>query len=279
MAIYISQDLVLSEIVEAPVNPNNPLIGYHTILTTTGVAVSSEAFPYLGVNLANPRTDLYWQAGDTADQTITITNTDVVPLDYVGIARHNSLEAQNTIEIEGYTAVDEFDDPIWEVLIAEHMPASNDPLLYRFAKEIYLGIRIHFKANVVAPLAAVVYCGELLTLIRRIYVGHPPMTLNRKTRTQTGRSENGNFLGRVILSETMETNVSMKNVPPLWYREYMVPFVTVSQEQPFFWAWRPSTYPAEVGFAWLTADLTVDNQRPNGMMQFAMAMQGIGSIA
>ena len=67
----------------------------------------------------------------------------------------------------------------------------------------------------------------------------------------------------------------MLHLTPSWYRTNMVPFVEAGRETPFFFAWRPSSYPLEVGYAWLLNDPQMSNQLPNGMVQVELAMGGI----
>lgn len=274
--IIISSSLVLTATPSEILELNNPLIGYRTISTVASITASSETSEGPAVNLANPATHLYWQASDETDQTIEISNPDLSEIDYVGIARHNGRSAFSTIWIEGYTDVDGEEEPIWEVLIDEHIPGTGCPLIYRFEKAIYQGIRIHFDNNTVAPRAAVIFCGELLIMQRRLFVGHSPLPLNRQTAILTGVSESGNYLGRVVTNETRQSVASFQNITQGWYRQNIEPFAEVAMDRPFFWAWRPQDYPLEVGFAWLTQDIQPSNQLPNGMMQFELHIRGIG---
>jgi hypothetical protein len=121
----------------------------------------------------------------------------------------------------------------------------------------------------------VVYCGKLLVLQRRIYVGHTPGNYGRTSKVINAKSENGSFLGRIVLNEMTKTSVALENLTPDWYRTYFDPFVTAAREDPFFWAWRPSSYPAECGYAWLTNDPKPNNSLPNGMMQVSFEISGI----
>ena len=112
-------------------------------------------------------------------------------------------------------------------------------------------------------------------LQRRIYVGHTPIPYGRESRVTTGVSESGNFLGRIVLGESLETSVDLQNMTPAWYRAEMDPFIAASKEAPFFFAWRPDSYPRETGYAWMTNNPKPSNQRSNGMMQISLSMGGI----
>jgi hypothetical protein len=120
-----------------------------------------------------------------------------------------------------------------------------------------------------------VYAGKLLILQRRIYVGHSPITYAKKTRVATGRSENGQLLGRIVLSESSQTVVELPHLTPDWFRTYMTPFLDFAKEFPFFFAWRPSTYPNEVGYAWMLNDPAMTNQLGNGFVKTSLELGGI----
>ena len=110
---------------------------------------------------------------------------------------------------------------------------------------------------------------------RRIYVGHTPLTYAKKTKISTGRSESGQFLGRIVISELSQATVELDNMTPDWYRLYLQPFIDHAKTLPFFFAWRPLTYPNEVGYAWVMNDPALLNSRSNGMCKTTIEMGGI----
>jgi hypothetical protein len=184
----------------------------------------------------------------------------------MGLARHN---------LSGATvSVEEFDGSDWNEVFAEQVLGSNAPAIMRFSSTAASGFRLKIQNAAEEPEIAILYVGELLELQRRIYVGHTPITYGRQTTVQSGRSENGNYLGRVILQERLATSVQLENLTPNWYRETMEPFVISAKALPFFYSWRPTTYPDEVGFCWLTNDAVPVNQRANGMMSISLELGG-----
>jgi hypothetical protein len=90
-------------------------------------------------------------------------------------------------------------------------------------------------------------------------------------------SEAGNFLGRILVGESRKTSVTLSNLSPVWYRNNMDPFISAAKTTPFFYAWRPASYPAETGYAWLTADAAPANQSPNGFMSVTLPIGGVAS--
>jgi hypothetical protein len=278
MSVVIAQNLVLGDIVSGGgvINANNPLIGYQQLATTGNISATTEAAGFPASFLVNPSTNLRWEgviASPAADEYITLDLNTEELVDYIGIARHNFFSAQIPVSIE---TLDEGSPESWTEIISSVIPPNDGPLLFRFAPQGITSIRIRMQPGNAAPTAAVVYAGKLLVLQRRLYVGHTPINMGRNTKVSNQRSESGNFLGRIILSETTSTQFTLKNLTPVWYRAYIEPFLAGrGREDAFFFAWRPSDYPYEIGYCWLTSDATPQNDLTNGMMSISFDVAGI----
>lgn len=273
----ISQSLVITAGVDG-LNADNPIIGYRTLVTTANIDATSSDAAFPVINLANPATHLLWKAeGPTplADQYLTVTLDTPDQIDYLAVAAHNFGSGLMTVSVEGNTE----DPEDWFELVAEHLLTSDGPIIFRFTAQSLLGIRLRIQPSAadpaLIPQAAVLYAGLLLTLQRRIYVGHTPMPYGRQLQLANLKSISGAFLGRIVLGQTRRTGISLQNITAAWYRSYLDPFLIAAQENPFFFAWRPGTYPQEGGFAWLDGDPDVSNMRSNGMMQVSMKLEGV----
>jgi len=275
MSIIISSNYVITDTASGggTITGDNPVIGYRNIVTTSNISSTSEETGFPVTNLANPSTNLRWQGVDgVEDEYISINNADVEDIDYIAIAKHNLGSEQIPISIEYQ---DTSMSPDWDELVQDVLLADDGPALFRLPEAAYTGLRIRLQPGNAAPRIAVLYVGELLVLQRRIYVGHTPITYGRQTKVINARSESGNFLGRIVTGQKTMTAVQMKNLTPDWYRANMEPFFLVAQETPFFFAWRPESYPNEVGYGWLTNDPQPKNQLPNGMMEIEFQMSGV----
>lgn len=266
--IVISSSVVLAQAGEA-INANNPRIGYHNVVTATNISADEEADDEPVRNLGNPATYLAWRGETTSEQAVTITLSEAQSVNYFAIAKHNLGSTGATIAFE-YS--DDGED--WTT-VETIEPSSDYALIVEFDSVSALFYRLSLTPGTAAPSIAVLYVGQILALQRRIYVGHTPITYGRKTSVSNGRSENGQFLGRVLRREFLQTGVDLKNITPSWYRTYMEPFAEAARTKPFFFAWRPLSYPAEVGFSWLSNDMNVVNQLSNGYMQLSFNMQGV----
>lgn len=270
--IHISDSLVLSED-DPDLHPNQPVIGWQNVVLAENVSSETEDDDHPVSNVANPATHLYWVGDDppTDGEVVTVETGTADDVDYIALARHNFGTAGISVTVEAQ----EESGGSWTELFSESVPADDSPILYRFDPQPLFALRFLLSEGSEHPRIAVIYCGKLTILQRRIYVGHTPITMGRSTRVANNRSESGEFLGRVILSETVESGVSLQNLTPSWYRENMEPFLKEAQETPFFFAWRPSTYPKEIGYCWLTNDPQPENQRANGMMSVSLDMSGV----
>lgn len=278
MTVVISNSYVITESISGggTITGDNPVIGYHSLVTSGNLSTTTEDPDHPAVNLANVSTNLRWEgllASPEVDEYITLNVAAADPIDYVAVARHNWGTAEIAVSVEYLD--DEQSPAAWEELIAPVFLPNDGPVLFRFPPLAYEALRIRLQPGTEAPRAAVVYAGALLVLQRRIYVGHQPINYSRTTKAVNGKSESGNFLGRIILNQMTSTKVGLQNLTPAWYRTYFEPFVQHAYEEPFFFAWRPQSYPREVGFAWLTNDPVPINQRQNGMMQVDLQMTGI----
>jgi hypothetical protein len=269
LPIVISQDLVLSP---STVDLNAPVIGWRNLVTASNVAADSQAVDSPAANVANPSTYLKWKSLSSALQYLTVTFTAPSAVSYLAIAGDNFGTAKIAASVEGAATIGN-----WQPLGAEQMPADDQPMIWRFAETTLTAIRLRMAPSVlgIPPQVAVMYAGKLLQLERRIYVGHRVITFNRRASIVTGLSEEANFLGRLVLGETNESVLDIKNATPSFYRTDIEPWLRDATRQPFFFAWRPFSYPSEVGFCWLTADAQMTNQRSNGMVQVSASLRGI----
>jgi hypothetical protein len=273
MPIVISRDLVLTDVTT---QPEQPIVGWHNLVTAANIDSTTEDVDFPVSNLANPATHLKWVgAVSTIDEYLTVTTNYVDEIDYLAVAKHNFGTATVTLSVEG--KLDDGNSPAepYLELVEEHILADDSPVLFRFDPQILTHVRLRIQQADAVPEAAVVYVGKLLVLPRNIWQGHTPLKYARKTRIVNGRSESGNFLGRIMLGETRESEAQLSLIDPDTYRSDLEPFIAAAQTQPFFFAWRPATYPREVGYAWMMGDPRPLNAPQHGLTEITLPMQGI----
>lgn len=251
--------------------PDHPLVGWDNIVTDSNIAATSAADGYPASNLAAPITFREWRATSNAQQYLTITTDGITENDYVAIAVHNFGEIGSQVSVE------EFVGGSWSEVASPAIFADNDPILWRFTPGARSQLRVRIQAGSAAARAAVIYCGKLLIMERRIYAGHTPMPHGRVSNISNGFSESGQFLGRILLGASRATQAAFRLLTPSWYRENMEPFLQVAQTTPFFFAWRPASYPLEVGYGALSQDAIPVNgdASDNNLIAITLSMKGV----
>lgn len=253
------------------VTRNSPVFGQDTIVTESNVTATTSDALYPASNMANPATHLFWRGTTTASaELIVVSSTGRV--DYVGIAKHNIGTSGATLKIE--IATDGV--PTYSTIYGPTIQADDSPIMIAFAERASTHVRVTIGAGgSVIPQIAVLNIGKALFSPRRVYVGVTPITLGRQSRVTNGRSEAGNFLGRIVVGQGLTTSIPLKNLHPLWYRNFLDPLIVKSKESPFFFAWRPYTYPKEIAYAWTSNDPRPVNSMANGFMQIDLELSGI----
>lgn len=266
--IYTTPAVVLAT---TPDTENNPWIGYHTVVTFSNLSSDTVAEGFPVTNVANVSTAEKWRAATDQTQGIIVHEGGSQECDYLALARHNLGSSGTTLKVQTSP-----DAVTWTDASEEIAPATDYAIMYRFEATTANYWRVLLTPPVDGiPEISILFLGKLLVLQRRIYVGHTPLTLGRSQNVTVGRSDNGQFLGLYLRSQTLETSVALKNLTPDWYRTLFDPFAASMASRPFFFAWRPDTYPEEVGYAWNTKGVDVSNQSPNGLMQVTFPMEGI----
>lgn len=225
------------------------------LVTTSNVSATSAEADKPASNLANPSTALRWQADDassplTDDQYITVQINSVEEVDELSIAVHNLGTGSNTLSVEG----DSDGSPSWTELVEEFIPANDDPIICRFTPQALTAIRLRIQPGTEVPFIACLHVGKLLVMPRSTHQDHTPINLNPQATVMNARSEAGNFLGRIVLSESRSTQIAFERLDADWFRTYMQPFIADSKEDTFWFAWRPQSFPRDVGYCWMTND-------------------------
>lgn len=256
MPVVISNALVLSTDVEG--GPNAPLIGWHNLVTAGEIEADEEDANYPATNLANPSTALRWQAETTGAQTIEFTVSSAEAINYVGIARHNLGSGQVNIGVD----VDDVDDPgNWLEVVAESLQPHDGPLVLAFEPVFTTKVRLRLTPDAVIPRIAVVYIGALLRLQRGLQPGFTPPPWAASDDAVATISESGDYLGQVVLRQSLAFAVSMQWIDYDWWNANMAGFIRhARRRQPFFFAWMPATYPDEAGYDWTQSDLRPEMQ-------------------
>lgn len=252
MAVVISRSLVLLASPVDETSPNSPVIGWRNLVTLGGIAADHELAAFPASNLANPSTASRWESDSTAEQFVAFTVTSPDPIDYVGLARHNLGSSGANVSVE---MVDPEDEESWIEVFPAVVLAGDGPAILRFEPVFTTQIRLRIIPVGAAPRIAVCYIGRLTVLPRGLQPGHVPLPFAASDDIVTGQAESGDFLGRIVTGQKLSTAVSITYLAYDWFHANLAAWVKQARTLPFFFAWMPADYPAEVGFAWVDNDV------------------------
>ena len=246
--------------------PNYPRIAYQNFVSSATLTASSAATGFAANNLKNPLTWNFWRPSSVT-ATMEFNLGAVRTVDYCGIAAHNCGTKGNTITLEYW------DGDSW-VTIDTHVPTDDSVILFLFDPILAQVFRLSISGGT-APTISTVYMGQALVSQRSMYVGHTPITLNQKHVVRPQRSEGGQWLGRSVIRQAAQANIALKHLTAAWVRTYLEPFIESAVNYPFFFAWRPTEFPAEVGYCWTGDDIVPQNTGPRDLMSVAFTVDGI----
>jgi len=235
---------------------DTPIIFWENVVTETNVyAESDQNFP--ASNVANPSTALKWRHDLTdspasAVEYFSIDVSQTTTINYVAIAGHNFATAGIAVGLE----IASFNSPVGsaESIFEPQIPTDDGPIIFVFTSREAEGVNIIFVPTATPAEMAVVYVGAYTEMEEGIQADHSPLPLSRISDFVNGMSESGQFLGRITLSSQLESAATFANLSKDWVREELQPFLEFAEENPFFYAWSPDTYPDETAFAWLSSD-------------------------
>lgn len=227
---------------------NGPVIGYNNLLTSAAVTAGDTSGTVSKAII--PNTFERWRptnAASTARFDLT-SNADV---NFVGIAAHNL--ANQALTIQYATS-----DGGALTTITTITPSTNDPILITFdainVREIAIDATWAGTREI-----GYISAGSYLKMPYPVYGGHKPITLNADTQYQNNVSDSGQFLGRNIIRQGINTSYSFRYLDPDFVRSDFNDFMVSARQRPFFMQWRPDLYPNEVAFGYTTNDIQLTN--------------------
>jgi len=254
-----------------PAEADKPFIGWHNLASAGAVAADGADADHPADNLANAATNLFWLSDSAIDQDLVV-QFDAQEVDYLALFGHNFGSAAIAVELQD----DSVSPP--NILVQETLPADDTALILRFVPQVLAQLRLHLIQDgspPAAPRAAVLYCGRSLVMPRGLWRGYSPIVFARRPQTVSNRSESGNFLGRIVLSETLESDAPFRLIAPADYRSDIDAFLAATRDHPFFFAWRPQSYPDEVAYCWLSEPPLPRHDEQSHLLEFDLRMQGL----
>ena len=273
MTLFISPSLIITPVDTAPAW--YPLLGWHNVVTFSGLAATSSAAGYPVTNLSTDSTIDRWVGGSAAELVVTLTGIDDI-VDYVGIARHNLGSAGIEVSVEtlaGDVGAD------WEEAFAGVLPADDAPMVMQFDAAPVIGVRVRMQAGTAAPDIAAMRIGKLIKMQKGLQADFVPLHRAVTRQKLAGRNERGDYLGTIITDQQAAATAAFRMLEADWYDETLAAFVLAANEgAPFFFVWDPDQHPDEVGYCWLREDAQPRFPMLNkGYLDLTLALGGVVS--
>ena len=220
---------------------NGVILGYGNLLNASSTS---------DVEALTPNT--YERSREVAGAVTMKFNTPSdASVNFVGIAAHNL--SGETITISYATTVGGATTVIDIMTVADNDPifVTLDAITIREIILTYTGSK--------ATEVGYVSSGSYLQMPYPIYGGHTPINLSPKTEYQNNISESGQFLGRNVVRQGVESSYSFRYLDPDFVRGEFNDFVVSARTKPFFVQWRNDLYPDESAFVFTTGDVNVSN--------------------
>jgi hypothetical protein len=257
MSVFISQNLYLTTAIQPLTHCR---IGIDNILSSancTGSAVSG--FPLS--NAFIEQTYEFFKPSGT-DSTVLIDLGSAQDVNYFGLVGRNmgSVRLESSTDNTTFATVLDVNDGANVITMG-----LFDTVNARYFKFTFFGSTQEIvKLNM----------GVTLDMPRPIYGGHTPINLNRATEYRNNVSEGGQFIGRTLKRSGFKGSFSWSNITAAWIRSYFEDFIFKARTENFFIAWRPATFPAEVGYCQTSSDISPTNQGVRDLMSVSITAQG-----
>ena len=237
--------MAITPITEPTTSLKNARIGYKNLLVTANLP----AFDMLLI----PNT---WErfVSTSGPGTIKLQLASATEINFVALAAHNlgTHVGGETIDVSYATTIGGS-----LISLVTWAPTDNSAIMSLITPVVADEIILTYSTGAGMELG-VVYAGNALEMPHGIYGGHAPISLSSKTKYQSTMSDSGQFLGRNITRQGIETNFSWRHLDPAWYRATFNPFVQSARVTPFFLKWRPDTY-EDTAFGYTTKDIAPTN--------------------
>lgn len=159
-----------------------------------------------------------------------------------------------------------------------HSPADGAPIIFLDTEVTKRYLRVDVDGDDDPARIAVINAGPVLAMQMPIRGGgFLPSLFARETVLSQSLSRGGAFLGQSIRRMGIKGNAPFALLTPDWVRDELDPFIREARSYPWFFAWRPETYPLEVGYVVATDDIHPTMQGVGNRMQVSIPYQGLGS--
>lgn len=256
---------------ETPTAPPNlddsPEFYYDSIGDNFDSIVASEGTP---VNCLNDTTYDTWDL-ESEYGWLAIDLGSNANVDYLAIAQHNLIPNLSIIALEYWSG------GTWNTAGVK-IVTSSGPQIIDFTQRT--ADKFRFQVWAIAPFIypsiGVIKMGSKLIANRKIYQGHQPARYNEITRLYNKANGGNNYSGQIQETRSLATSIELTNLTSDWVRsDARLLRRHISGGRPFFFRWRPDTYPEESIYCWSSGDIDATNSGPKDLMSWSVNVEAL----
>jgi hypothetical protein len=220
------------------------------------------------------RTDTAWRP-TALPATWTLDYPSSRNVSFVGIAKHDLGTQNATIAIEYDVG------GVWTAFAGASAltPADDSPILLLAPVTAVDGVRVTISSADANPTISVIMVGVADEWPRPFVWTGQPITEGDRIQFENTVALTGNWLGRSVVSDGLQFEVTMNNVSETWRQGDFKAFKDYANgnDAAFFIALRPSDYPNELAYAWAAGVVRAERSQPNNSISTSvtMTLQGL----
>jgi len=250
-----------------------PKIGYENFFTTGTVTATSEASGFEKENAYDWLLWDWWKASAAGTVYYTVDYGSARAADYWAIASHDLSDNSGTVQCQ-YSS-DNFAADTNDIgdLIT---PSDNSPIFHEFSSVSARYWRLKIVSSGSASKIGVASIGAAFQLSRAYGSGQEIPYDADNFEGVNLVSEDGTFLGRSIISESINSNITLTLQTLAVARGDWRNFITHAKSKPFFYSWNP-TYSTDVVYCWMNGNPTAPAYTSHILMSFGISIMGVKS--
>lgn len=222
---------------------DNPMLAHDNIgkAATASTGLGTQIMP--AINVQSGATYNFWRATPASGAAeLHFVFAASTTLGFVGIDAHNLIEVGASLVAEYSTDA----GSSWvSAGIAAHTPATARAIGFHFRPTTAAHWRLRFAGATGDLVVGVVMLSVPLILPTRIYQGYRPALTPNNVALEPNISQGGHIMGSRVVQSASSISAALNHLPNAFVRgpEWLAFQRAFNVGAPFFWAWRPDSYP------------------------------------
>ena len=227
--------------------------------TATSVVASSELAEFPIENISDWLPQDYFTPAASGAYTITCIFANAKTANCMAWYNQSLSDNSGTIQLQYW------DGSAWQNASDNISPSNNDPRVVYFDAQASTQWRFNISSTPASSIG-ILFFGEYLGLELGIRNGFTPPRFSHNNNYVSNVAQNGNFIGRSIVSQSGVVSIPVEYMTDQWARDNWDSFTDHAELKPFFFTWDAVNYPNEHAFAWSTdKSFSTTNQTFNRM--------------